>query len=132
MSVERPPQYFTVEQTSYTIREGGAWAIFAGDAPRDNGDGTRSYSLRGPLLLMPPDMWSEDSEIMGKVAAALNDRAADFFESAKPPTGGGEPLVDIVAAILDGSDAATYEDHAREIIAAIREYDATTESAEDE
>lgn len=77
------PAYFTVEATSTTIRRSGAIAIYAGDVPRKNDDGTTSHSLRGPLLLMPPEMWNGPDEIMQKVADALNKNAHLFFDSAK-------------------------------------------------
>lgn len=75
--------YFTVEETSATIPSRGALAIFAGDKPRKNADGSTSHSLRGPLLLMPQEMWSDADETMAKIAKLLNDNAHLFFDSAK-------------------------------------------------
>ena len=78
-------QYFTVEHTACTIPERGALAIYYGDAPRRNeADGTTSHSLRGPLLIIPRDMWAASDEIAAKVARVLNDNAHLFFDSAAP------------------------------------------------
>ena len=77
-------QYFTVEPTACTIPKRGALAIYCGDAPRRNeAEGTTSYSLRGPLLIIPPDMWGDPEGIAEKVAKVLNDNASLFFDSAK-------------------------------------------------
>lgn len=75
-------QYFTVDETAFTIPDGGL-AIYCGDAPRHNADGTTSHSLRGPLLIIPPDIWSDQQGIAEKVAKVLNDHAHVFFDSAK-------------------------------------------------
>lgn len=42
------------------------------------------HSLRGPLLVMPPDMWADPDKIAAKVARVLNDSAHLFFDSAAP------------------------------------------------
>ena len=77
-------QYFTVEPTACTIPKRGALAIYCGDAPRRNeADGTTSYSLRGPLLIIPPYMWGDPEGIAEKVATVLNENASLFFDSAK-------------------------------------------------
>ena len=77
-------QYFAAEPTSCTIHKRGALAIYCGDAPRRNeAEGTTSYSLRGPLLIIPPDMWGDQEGIAEKVAKVLNDNASLFFDSAK-------------------------------------------------
>lgn len=77
-------KYFTVEATIFTIPERGALAIVCGDAPRRNeAEGTTSYSLRGPLLIMPPDLWNDQEEIAARVAQLLNENAHVFFESAR-------------------------------------------------
>lgn len=81
-------QYFTAEATACTIPKRGALAIYCGDAPRRNeADGTTSHSMRGPLLIIPPEVWSDPEGIAGKVAKVLNDHAHLFFESARaqPP-----------------------------------------------
>lgn len=75
-------EYFSVETTSCTIRKGGALAIYCGDAPRKNDDGTTSHSLRGPLLIMPHEMWNDPETVAGKVARVLNENAHLFFDSA--------------------------------------------------
>ncbi len=76
--------YFTVETTSLTIPKRGAKAIYAGDKPRKNADGTTSFSMRAPLLLMPEGMFKDEDEVLRKVADLLNANAAIFFDSAKP------------------------------------------------
>lgn len=76
--------YFEADRTACTIPTRGARAIICGDKPRKNADGTTSYTLRGPLLIMPNDMWGDPDEIMEKVARILNEHAAEFFDSAKP------------------------------------------------
>lgn len=83
-------QYFEAMPTAATIRERGALAIYVGDAPRKNDDGTTSHSMRAPLLLMPPEMFKDSAEIMAKVARILNEHAAEFFASAKDPAEGGQ------------------------------------------
>jgi hypothetical protein len=75
--------YFTVEPTSCTIRDRGALAIYCGDKPRKNEDGSTSLSLRAPLLLMPPEMFCDAEEVMEKVARVLNENAHLFFDSAR-------------------------------------------------
>ncbi len=75
--------YFTVMGTALTIPKRGARAIYAGDLPRKNANGTTSYSLRAPLLIMPPEMFDDEEEVLNRVAALLNDNAHLFFDSAK-------------------------------------------------
>ncbi|VDC28258.1 hypothetical protein [Pseudogemmobacter humi] len=75
--------YFTVESTACTIPKRGAQAIVCGDKPRKNKDGKTSYSLRAPLLIMPPEMWSDPDETMQRIVRVLNENAALFFDSAK-------------------------------------------------
>ena len=76
--------YFTVETTSLTIPKRGAKAIYAGDKPRKNADGTTSFSMRAPLLLMPEGMFKDEDEVLRKVVDLLNVNAVIFFDSAKP------------------------------------------------
>lgn len=77
-------QYFSIEATACTIPKRGALAIYCGDAPRRNeAKGTTSHSLRGPLFIMPPDMWSDPEEVAEKVARVLNENAHLFFDSAR-------------------------------------------------
>ena len=75
-------QYFTVDGTALTIPKRGANAIYCGDAPRKNTDGTTSHSLRAPLLIMPPDMFSSEVETLEMIAQALNENASLFYPSA--------------------------------------------------
>ena len=74
--------YFTVDPTSCTIPKRGALAIYCGDKPRRNADGSTTHSLRAPLLIMPQEMWHDPEETMLKVAAVLNQHASVFFPSA--------------------------------------------------
>jgi hypothetical protein len=85
--INKPHEYFTAEETSLTISTGGALAIFAGDSPRHNADGSTNHALRAPLLLMPQEMWSGQDELMAKIAKVLNDNAHVFFDSANRSTG---------------------------------------------
>lgn len=75
-------QYFTAQPTSLTIERSGALAIFCGDAPRKTETGT-SHSLRGPLFIMPQEMWEDADETARIAAEVLNANANRFFESAK-------------------------------------------------
>ncbi|MCC6470317.1 MAG: hypothetical protein IT563_18500 [Alphaproteobacteria bacterium] len=79
--------YFTVERTALRIPKCGAQAIVCGDKPRKNDDGTTSYSLRAPMLLIPPDLFDDADNIMQKVASILNDHAHEFFDSARSAEG---------------------------------------------
>lgn len=75
--------YFTVETTSLTIPKRGAKAIFAGDKPKKNADGTSSFSMRAPLLLMPEGMFHDEDDVLRKIVDLLNANASIFFDSAK-------------------------------------------------
>lgn len=76
-------EYFTVTTTACTIERRGAKAIYAGDKPRKNADGSTTLSLRGPLLIMPSDMWSDEDVLLQKIADLLNEHSDRFFDSAK-------------------------------------------------
>lgn len=84
--------YFTVEDTALTIPKRGALAIYCGDAPRKNYDGTTSHSMRAPVLLMPPEMFRNPEETMAKIAAALNASAGEFYDSARRATPAADDL----------------------------------------
>lgn len=75
--------YFTVEKTALTIPKRGAKAIYAGEKTRKNADGTTSYSMRAPLLLMPSGMFYDEDAVLQKIVDLLNANASAFFESAK-------------------------------------------------
>lgn len=75
--------YFTVDETALTIPKRGAKAIYAGEKPRKNADGTTTHSMRAPLLLMPSGMFQDEDAIIQKIVDLLNDNAAMFFDSAK-------------------------------------------------
>lgn len=70
-------QKFTAEQTANCKAAKHGWAIVVDPTPggRDNGDGTRFFSLRFPALLLSE--WVGDPEgAAHEVAAALNENAA--------------------------------------------------------
>lgn len=73
--------YFSVEPTAATIPKRGSLAIYCGDAPRRNADGSTSFSLRAPLLIMPPGMFSDAEVTMQEVADVLNENWRRFFPS---------------------------------------------------
>lgn len=75
--------YFEIEETALTIPKRGCKAIYAGDKPRKNADGTTIFSMRAPLLLMPPGMFKDEDEVLRKIVDLLNANAALFFDSAK-------------------------------------------------
>lgn len=77
--------YFSISATSLTIAKRGAKAIYCGEKPRKNPDGSTSLSLRAPVLLLPPDMFDDEDEVLGKVCALLNENAHLFFDSAEDP-----------------------------------------------
>lgn len=77
-------KYFTVEPTSLTIPEDGALAIFCGDAPRLDETGRPvAFSLRMPILILPPGVWKNPEAVAEDVARVLNESAHVFFSSAK-------------------------------------------------
>lgn len=41
------------------------------------------FSMRAPLLLMPPGMFKDEDEVLRKIVDLLNANAALFFDSAK-------------------------------------------------
>lgn len=96
-------QYFTVEGTALTIQKRGALAIYCGDAPRTNADGSTSHSLRAPLLILPPDLFEDGEEEIRKVAQLLNANAHLFFSSAAKPVAAPEvtALVEALARLCN-------------------------------
>lgn len=89
--------YFTVESTALTISKRGALAIYCGDKPRKNDNGTTSISMRAPLLLLPPDMFTEENEALRKICALLNENAHLFFDSAEKPDDPSQAVLDVLA-----------------------------------
>lgn len=86
--------YFTVDGTSYTISRPGALAVYCGDAPKKNEDGTTSHSMRGPLLLMDTEMWKDGREVIEKIAEVLDENAGRFFKSARGKGRKWQPVSD--------------------------------------
>ena len=79
-------RYFTVEPTALTIPKRGALAIYCGDAPTRYPDGRASHQLRAPMLLIPPDMFTDTAEIANEVAKVLNENAHRFYPNAPKPS----------------------------------------------
>ncbi|MBJ2150665.1 hypothetical protein [Paracoccus sp. IB05] len=76
-------RYFDAAPTALTIPKRGALAIYAGEKSRKLADGCVSMGLRGPLLIMPPEMWTDGEKLMEDIAQMLNENAGRFFDSAK-------------------------------------------------
>ena len=75
-------KYFTVESTSLTIRKSGSLAIYCGDRPRRNADGSTSHSLRAPMAIIPPELFDDEEERAETLAEVLNENAHRFYKSA--------------------------------------------------
>jgi len=83
-------QHWTAEQTAHPCAKADRWAIVFDPTPggRDNDDGTRSYSMRFPALLIS-DLVSEPDKAARDVARELN---------AAPQA---QALADALAGMLD-------------------------------
>jgi hypothetical protein len=83
-------QHWTAEQTAHPDAKNDRWAIIYDATPggRDNGDGTRSFSMRFPALLLS-DCVSDPEASARSIADELN---------AAPHT---EALADALAGMLD-------------------------------
>lgn len=83
-------QHWTAEQTAHPDAKADRWAIVYNPTPvgRDNGDGTRSYSMRFPALLI--------SDLVSDPEAAARDIAGEL--NAAPRT---EALANALAGMLD-------------------------------
>lgn len=122
-------RYFTVEETAAVIQKRGALAIYCGDAPRrDDEEGTTIHPLRAPLLIMPPDMFSEPEETLAKVAAVLNENAGCFFSSAhvlnaseeqEQPKRRAGPIAETLIRIKDRLTDRAERDAINEAVAAL-------------
>lgn len=68
-----PRRFFSAERTAHPNAAEDPWAIVYDPTPggRDNGDGTRSFSLRFPILLLT-DYVVEPEKVAADVADALN------------------------------------------------------------
>jgi hypothetical protein len=64
---------WTAEQTAHPHAKADRWALIYDATPggRDNGDGTRSYALRFPALLLS-DLVNDPENVAKEVAAELN------------------------------------------------------------
>jgi len=65
--------HWTAEQTAHPDAKADRWAIIYDPTPggRDNGDGTRSYGLRFPALLIS-DWVSDPEQVARQIAEKLN------------------------------------------------------------
>jgi hypothetical protein len=80
-------KYFEVQFTAYRDkrpRTGDVVAIYAGEKPRKNADGTTSMSLRFPALIVS-EYTADGKEFAEKVAELLEENAHRFFSSAAHP-----------------------------------------------
>lgn len=112
--------YFTVEATACTIQKRGAQAIVCGDAPRrDDEEKTTSYSMRAPLLLMPPDIFEDAEDTLRKVADVLNENAARFFSSAQTPKSAIGAVAETLIRIKDRLTDRAERDAINEAVAAL-------------
>lgn len=66
-------KHWTAERTAHPCAKADGWAVIYDPTPggRDNGDGSRSFSLRFPALLIS-DWVSEPETVARHVADALN------------------------------------------------------------
>lgn len=101
---ETAAQHWTAELTAHPDAEGDRWAIIYDPTPggRDNGDGTRSYSLRFPALLISE--YVQDPEgAARKIAEKLNQAeprepscvVTDEVEIDEASTARDEPTVTV-------------------------------------
>lgn len=79
-------KYFTVETTSLTLRKSGSLAIYCGDSPRRNADGSTNHSLRAPMAIIPPELFDEEEEMATTIGEVLNENAHRFYKSARRST----------------------------------------------
>lgn len=65
--------HWTAEQTSHPAAKADRWALIYDPTPggRDNGDGTKSFSLRFPALLIS-DLVAEPEKAAREIADMLN------------------------------------------------------------
>jgi len=77
-------QYYTAGQTSHPGAADHGWAIIYDATPggKDNGDGTRSFSMIFPVLLVS-DYTAEPEEFAKIVAETLNAARASEDETRK-------------------------------------------------
>ena len=79
-------RYFTVETTSLTHLPHLATAIYCGDGPRRNADGSNTHLLRFPMAIIPPEMFDDEEEMAETLAEVLNENAHRFYKSARRST----------------------------------------------
>lgn len=70
-------QFWTAEQTSHPDAKADRWALVYDPTPggKDNGDGTRTYSMRFPALLLA-DLVAEPEKTAREIAEMLNEAEA--------------------------------------------------------
>lgn len=112
--------YFTVESTACTIPKRGAMAIYCGDAPKLDDEGrVTSFSLRAPLLIMPPDFFSDEEETLRKVVGVLNKNAGFFYSSALTRKCPSSPVAETLLRIKDRLTDQRERDAINEAVAAL-------------
>lgn len=74
-------EYFTVGFAATLGAPEDGLCIFAGDAPQDHEDGSRSFSLRVPAVMIT-DLIQDRPHIAATVAEILNENAGRLFQSA--------------------------------------------------
>lgn len=101
-------KYFTVEKTSLTLRKSGSLAIYCGDSPRRNANGSTNYSLRAPMAIIPPELFDDEDEMAATIAEALNENAHKFYKSATRSTATMTPqqLLDCCEKFMSGERIA--------------------------
>lgn len=70
-------QHWTAEQTAHPDAKADRWALIYNPTPggKDNGDGTRSYSLRFPALLIS-DLCADPQKVAEEITEMLNEAEA--------------------------------------------------------
>ena|SRR5688572_20702115 len=74
-------KYFSIGYASHIANPKDGMCIFAGEAPTRNDNGSTSFSLRAPMVLIS-EVVGDRYEIAKTVEAVLNENAHRFFSSA--------------------------------------------------
>lgn len=101
-------KYFTVETTSLTRLPHLATAIYCGDRPRQNADGSTNHSLRAPMAIIPPELFDDEEEMAATIGEVLNENAHRFYKSARRSTATmtAEQLFDCCEKFMSGENIA--------------------------
>ena len=121
-------KYFTVEKTSLTLRKPGCLAIYCGDSPRRNADGSTNHSLRAPMAIIPNEMFDDEEGMAGMIADVLNENAHRLYNSARQSTAAMNPQ-----QLLDALDQIGETDASNSVLIAgsfaAQAFEAAVESA---